>query len=322
MRWPLVVFSVAVGIALLVGAWALSNPDDPVSVAPFWSGLLVNLGSAIVLVVFVFWLERSFVRTTRRAVREAADKAADQAATTATAAASRAARQETSELRSQLRSLQEQLESRRAEASASTDVVWANLSESVSWEALRDAFRAAEELHAIDHFLKVLAGPSTHSPLISFTFSEESRDSRQVYPPRLQMKLEAKNSNGGNIFAMLGLSVQWTQGMSPTDALHELEQASIRDGQGSFGEHFDAAILFSNLREGLASAVTGRRQDVGAWRSTRTALEILGPDWVIVKDGAEHRGHGPIDVNMDAPEWADPNWWELVTRRVRAQRRF
>jgi hypothetical protein len=326
IRRRFVVLAAALGVAIVAVAWRLSDWEDP---AAFWSGVLVNVGTTILLAGFIFALERSFVRTTRTAVREAATEAATIAATEV--------ERKTVDLTARLDSIQDQIDRRRAEHAQQEDEVLANLEGSTSWRAMWDAMEAATNTGSIEASVTVLGGLTPSSPLVEIALRRawEGWGAEDGVPDALVLSLQPPPTPEGNVDVGGDINSVWTEEMAPADAFIALEEEMVRRRYGDLSRALDAAAFVNNLRVGLADAMDGRRGLDGAWRSTGDLWQILGPDWCVTDLGIEEREHGVVlpkeafpafkddwdpgvEFKPPCPGWVDPAWWDFVVLRAQA----
>lgn len=134
VRWGLVFLCLLIGTALVVLAALLAGGVQPPR--EFWAGVLVSIGTAVLLVAVLFWLERSFIHESRENARVVASAVASETARTTAEAV---VKERTSELSARLDVLGEQIEKRREERSRRYEDLTDRMDAAVSWSTLLDA---------------------------------------------------------------------------------------------------------------------------------------------------------------------------------------
>lgn len=313
LRWGFVGLWTAVGMGIvavathLANGWADSN---------YWSSVLVNLGTTVLLAGFLVWLERRFVVTAQRVAAETATVVATEAATTV-------AQEATRNLSARLDSLQDRLQGEREERARQQDSAVAALSSEASRAAVVTALSTAADVGASTNRVFVTAGSGPDAPVVAFELvvpDDEEDD--------LGLQLLVETGNGWH------RTIEWPIDEDPVRVLAHLETEIMRAGQGDRLRSFQADRLFSLLHAGLRDAIAGRRGDADAWRSTSTLLDVIDEDWIVSEVAVEHRLHGAV-IGSEAypqmwfqgtirpgtqpprPEWVDEQTWGWVLRRGR-----
>lgn len=313
LRWGFVGLWTAVGMGIVAIATYLA---DGWTDSNYWSSVLVNLGTTVLLAGFLVWLERRFVDTAQRV-------AAETAAVVATEAATTVAEKATRNLSARLDSLQDRLQDEREERARQQDSAVAALSSEASRAAVVSALSTAADVGASKNRVFVSAGIGRDAPVVAFELSVPDGEEDD---PGLQLLVET--GQGWH------RAVEWPIDEDPVRVLAKLETEIMRAGQGDRLRSFQADRLFSLLHAGLRDAIGGRRGDEDAWRSTSTLLDVIDEDWVVSEAAVEHRLHGAV-IGPDAypqvwfqgtvragsqprrPEWVDEQTWGRVLRRGR-----
>lgn len=326
VRWPLVILAVVIGIAVLVGAWLVAYDrtlfkDEH---AAFWSGLLVNIGTTVLLATVLVWFERTIVRRVKRqtavAVARAVSKVASDAADQATAAVS-----------SRMAALEEAFRERSGRGATSRVAAAELVGEHPTFEATFAALSAARRIQAIGEpryarprpgggEIVVPAGNTLAAPMIVFSVLDNDD------------LIFVGQSDGRARSA----GVIWDEGDDPLDILTQLHEKMLAEGHGEALKDFSVETLFSNLSRALQDATIAREHQDERWLSGKPVREMITPDCFLTDAGIELRNHGLVaerskfgrirnqslmdfDVPEVPPEHVSLDVWQRAVERGRSQ---
>lgn len=290
VRWWLVIVFSLLGLVVLVAAALVAyghtsfRGDD----ASFWSGLLVNIGTSLLLAAVLVWFERAIVRKVQEQTRSTAQRVEQAFTTAATTAATDAAEKTAAALQPQLADLDKRLRARSDSQASQRTATAAKVSEVPSFEALRDALRVASDINALGEptfFVTaddggeviVPAGEALDSPLVVVTYLTEFQD--RITLAHLVDRTQRS-------------SVTWQEGQTPEDVFAALKDEMVKDGHGAAARKMSVERLFGNLGSLLTDATSARQADDGAWLSGARVREMVADGYVITDAGIEVRGHG------------------------------
>lgn len=274
--WTFVGLGVIVGATILADGWSDEN---------YWSSVLINLGTTVLLAGFLVWLERNMVRQATVVATKAASEAATKTATIAAEqVANDAAANATKVFSAQIDALRDELHTARREASSAQDAAIGAMGSVISRQGLLDALSAAHHIGAIGSSIFVTGGPAIGDPVLRISLPEEA--TRDDDGRDLEIAVQAD----GGYWA----SVEWIDGDAPIDVFAELQTKMIKVGLGSRARAFDPEVFLETLRRALQEGTEGRRGDDGAWRTSGTLRDVIDSDWVISDRGVEHRDHGVV----------------------------
>lgn len=323
--------------ALLGGAavfWACSLVwGDSNALPGFWSGVLVNVGTTILLAGVLFWLERRFVKETGQVARAAASSAATQAASQVAVASDEVNKQ----LSARISDLEERLKAQRGEQTKSDEEAVDILSADASYGSVCRALKAAFDIEAISQYgVTVPAGSEIASPRVNFRYQpawrNEDGDGRGE---GIEVSYVVENLSPNSIGTPF-IGVSWA-GEDPAGIFNELLERMVRGGFGSDTHRVQIEQAFRNLALALGQAVAARRCEPSAWQSSESLLEIVTKDWVITRSGVEVQGHGVVAkatkfrngsglrpeavgtwTKPEKPDWAQQQEWDVAMERGRS----
>lgn len=301
IRRGLAVLSVVVGVAILVIAWHFSADDNPLGLvfnpfgvtvdvanATFLSGLLVNIGTTVLLAVILIVFERSILRRVRTANKESEQRAKRVAERKVEEAVTeRIVPLETrlTDLDSLFRSHGDARARERREAAASIldNLDFESFSEKLSAVAACGAVTKPAGNVPDDAALFIVpAGDGLSAPRVEISYSgDDGRRARDVM-------FAVMSAADGHI------TVNWNKAISLDDALRALNDDLVRRGAVHVSKYFSADALFRNVRSFLQAATAGRNADADAWLSTSPARELVVDGWIITERGIEVRGRGVV----------------------------
>ncbi len=328
LRWGRILVITLVGLAFTAAPFYLANRvnprfgDEPVIV----STTLTNIGTSIVLVGIVFFLERGLV------------KRVSDAAASSTA---RVVEERTSELTTANQALATQLADLRAEfkrasatESAEQTAPLRNVTTDVSFDSVAEALETANDFGALQggNIVVPLKTPADAPELVSFDWRyHELRglDGRGTdeYPAVSVNYLATRNPGGGPGTPVV--EVLWQPTETPTALLLKLAKEMTRLGFGREAKLVDPDLL-EHVGIALSEAVAGRRAEDGAWVEGRMN-EWLADGWAVTDEGLISRDHGripardfpqtmgvrrPTVFNPPAPAGVSKEFWEFAVRRA------
>ncbi|WP_142057754.1 hypothetical protein [Pseudarthrobacter sp. B4EP4b] len=322
--WLWIGLCVLVGVAAIFVAWRLVLPNPDLNAMPaFWSGVLINVGTSILLAGVLFVLERRFVKETRVVVAEAAEAAATQAVEHASNA--------NNQLGARVSELEARLNEQLAEQQRIHDEALSSLTSDASYESVFPSLKMAYELGAVSQQgLTIPAGPDAGSPRIRFVYEPAFYDDEgggHEEQLTVQYVAERKPNEMGTPI----VSTLWHAGDHPTDVFRRLMADMVRSGRGNDTKRLKIGNAFTNLALALKEAMSARRGDE-SWQSGGSVIELLTDGWILTENGVETRGHGivatppqftpPFSASErqawrlpDKPKWADPEVWKVAMQR-------
>lgn len=335
VRWGLISLVTVIGLAVTATPFVLSwrGARGFGNWRALSSGTLTNVGTSLLLVAAIWFLERRFTARITVAVQETT-RAAVAEETTELVASQR-------DLSLRLDDLQSRLDDRVAQTSQQQDEVIRRLADGISYESVRDALAQADALGALwFHEVTIPAGDGEpQMPRFVFRWGNtpsgpwlEELLSDEDDSPRLTVTHDEKTIDGKRVRVVWGLS------NTADEVLSELRQGMMSAGFAEQSKQVDATI-FSNLHAAIREAVAGRRADSGAW--LKGALdEWITEDWAVTHYGLEHRGpygmrSGEFPVHWDGrsneaartwkqpptPDAIDDQPWDFMIRRARRRHR-
>ncbi|MEU4196937.1 hypothetical protein AB0E69_33905 [Kribbella sp. NPDC026611] len=301
------------------------------------SSALTNVGTTVLVVAVVFFLERGLVGR----VREVAERQAEAVVEERTRELVEANR----DLSVRVDALQEQLERRVADEDSDRFARADRLSASISFDTVTDALEEANDLRALAFGdIIVPAGDDLDGPRIKVSWRPHWSNYLHVDldpehedgEPRLTLQYEAvRDPDGGG--DITGVVVDWSPHESPVDALQKLRDEMRRQGFGSEAKAVGTK-LFENLHDAVAAALAARIDTDGAW-AHGAMYEWLADGWAVTDRGLASRDHGIIEskefpesdyqrvmrpgsnqgtqkFDRPAPDGVDPEFWQLAIKRA------
>lgn len=336
LNWVWIALCSVVGCGAIGVAWALVRKDEE-SLPGFWSGVLINVGTSILLAGVVFWLERRFVRQTGEVALSVATTAATAAAVQTAAARDRTDKQ----LFARLSDLEERLDKQRSAQTVAADQTLRKLNEDASYASVALALKNALQMGAITgEGLVVPAGDEVTSPRVKFIYRQAWRnedgdgDEEGLEVAYVPIRSSGETVNAFNVF---GVTSYWNEGQDPASVFHALMEQMVSRGYGYETRRLKIEPAFRHLAKALPEAVSARRGDESAWQSSASLLEVIQEGWVITTDGVEVKGRGLIVATgvfqnepsfqaqaalgwekPEKPDWADSEEWDVAMSRGRA----
>lgn len=328
LRWGRIAIITLVGLGFAATPFYLAHRDpafgDEHVIA---STTLTNIGTSIVLVAIVFFLERGLV------------KRVSDAAASSTA---RVVEERTSELETANQALATELADLRAEfqraAATESDEQTAplrNVATDVSFDSVAEALETANDFGALHggNIVVPLKAPVDAPELVSFDWRyHELRGSDGLrideYAPAISINYLATGNPGGGPGTPV-VEVLWQPDETPTTLLLKLAKEMTRLGFGREAKLVDPDVL-EHLGVALSDAVAGRRAEDGAWVEGQM-YEWLADGWAVSDEGLISREHGKIPkrdfpkthgvarppaFNPPAPEGVSDKFWRFAVRRA------
>ena len=272
------------------------------------SSTLTNIGTTILLVGIVFFLERGLLQRVSDTAARTTARVVDERTTDLTSA-NRA-------LATELADLRAQFERVTATDSAERTAPLRKVATDVSFDSIAEALETANSFGALQYGIITvpLVTPSDAPEMVTFDWRpHEMRgpDGRRMegsYAPQLAVSYHPKRNPGGGP-GMPVVEVLWQPGRPPLDLLMDLRAAMIRRG---FGEEAKLVRpdVFEHVGVALRDAVAGRAAEEGAW--VKGAMSAwLADGWAITDEGLISRDHGSI-LASEFPE----NDWRAHERVV------
>lgn len=297
VRWGWVLLCFVVGLLLTVARFVLEDRWGWTGAAP---STMTNVGTAFLLAAVLFFLERRFVKTVRRA--------AGQAAGAAVSGVAEELRQTTQDLRTSIDELQAQAAGRAAAAAAAQDEKVARLDDDISFDTLTQALSEAYGMNALAwKSVTVLGGRSLSAPRFAVSWLRYDDDDGFETGDALVFELEVTRNPEPGRPGRPVVRRQWAPGHPAEDFGAGLIQEMQRHGFGPEARTVDLGALMANLRSALADALAARRDD--SWFSGRL-MEYADP-WAVTSVGLEHRERGVVLLADEFPS----TWGSLSADR-------
>lgn len=264
--WIMGALTVLVGAGLIAAGWLLESDGYP-------SSLLQNAGVAVLLLVPLFAVERTFTHRIRRAERASKDVQRDLS-------------QVETRLDSTATSLDEiskQLGERLDASAAANEDLGERARREVAPETLGALFERAEELRALSKLGLRTVVPHRW---------ERFRVNRlgDVGPSAIGISVEGVRGDP------LDISVAWASGESAVTALSSLAEAWRRAGSYPGDAVLDPVKLFPAVIDSLELAISSKHH--GGEDPLAPLIEKLSPNWVMTDYGLEHL---PMPYLIDHP---------------------
>ena len=301
IRRGLAWLSVAIGVGILALAWHFGVSENPLGLAlnlvgiavnathaTFISGLLVNIGTTVLLAVVLIVFERTILRRVQKAT-SASEQRAEKAAETKAEAVIKE-RVEPLELRltsldGLLRNHGDQRSQERRDAASTIldDSDFNSFAEKLSTVASSGAVTKPAIDAPDDAMLFIVpAGDDLSAPRVKISYN--GNDGRRA----ADVMFSVMHAEGGDIAA------NWNRIVPLPDVLRTLYDELVNRGAVHTAKAFSADALFLNIGRFLAAATAGRDGDPDAWLSTSAAHELVADGWIITERGIEVRGRGVL----------------------------
>jgi len=344
LRGGLAWLSVAVGVGILALAWHFGVTENPLGLvlnlvgvavnsahATFISGLLVNIGTTVLLAVVLIIFERTILRRVQSATsasEQRAELVAERKVEAIVAERVEPLEMRLTDLDSRFRNHADTRAGERREAASTIldDLDFEPFAARLSTIAMTGAItKPADDAPEDAALFIVPAGDELSAPRvkISYTGNDGRRSS--------DIMIAVMHAAQGDI------AVNWNKNVSLDDALSRLNDELVRRGAVHLRNSFSPDALFRNIRSFLEAATAGRNAEVDAWLSTSPAHEFIADGWIITERGIEVRGRGVLvprqyfghyvrgtnraqgeRVSLTAPEDVDPAIYSEALVRAKA----
>jgi hypothetical protein len=283
LNWPWLSGCVIVGLGLNGAALAAEAWWKWTGVFP---SILVNLGTAVLLVAVFFRLERRFTRRVVDANRGALRQAAQQI--------EEHLQSRTDALSTRIDDLQRQVDARMQARARQGDEKVANLVADVSYPSVTAALTEANDLGAVYWGrIAVQASDDIDGAKVVFKWGMEADPSQYVAtirPPRLEVEVlfEADFDRRGGRRIM---ETEWRPEEQIQDVAERLNRTLQNQGRWTSAGTLNWTMVMANLQRGLGLAIASRRdgETAGPWRLNGALYELVGTDWPITTAGIESR---------------------------------
>jgi len=298
VRWGLVIAITLVGCVFVAAPFLLAAWDGKYGTIPgVASGTLTNIGTSIVLVGIVFFLERGFVKRVTAAAAQSTVRLVEE---------------RTAELKTANEELATELADLRAEfhrvvesESEEQTAALRNVATDVSFDSVSKALEAANDFGALVGGVVTvpMKAPVDQPELVTFEWGYHKLRGQDGMPndqsvPAIAVRYRPIRNPGGG-FGMPVVEVLWMPGEAPTKLLVKLRSEMIRLGFGAEAKEVDADVL-EHVGRALGDAVAGRRADDGAWVTGQLST-WLAEGWAVTDAGLISRDHGSI-ASADFPK--------------------
>lgn len=324
VRWGLIIAITLVGGAFVAAPFLLAQRDAKYGTVPgVTSGTLTNIGTSIVLIGIVFFLERGFVkRVTAAAAQSTARVVEERTAELKTA---------NEELATDLADLRAEFHRVAESESEEETAPLRKVATDVSFDAVAEALETANDFGALSGGVVTvpMKAPVDRPELVTFDWRyHELRGQdgmpNDQYVPAIAVSYNATRNPGGGSGVPV-VEVLWMPDESPAQLLLKLRKEMTRLGFGAEAKGVDADVL-ENVGRALSDAVAGRRADEGAWVTGQLST-WLADGWAVTDAGLISRDHGtipskdfpkthgvphPEPFNPPAPEGISEAFWRFA----------
>jgi len=300
VRWGRISAITIVGLAFTGAPFYLAQKvsGEFGEVHALTSSTLTNIGTAVLLVGIVFFLERSLLQRVSDTAAQTTARVVEERTIDLTNA-NRA-------LATELADLRAQFEGATAADSATRTEPLRNVTTDVSFDSIAEALETANDFGALEWGTVTvpLVSPSDAPELVTFDwrFHEvrypDGRRDENRFTPQIRVEYETRRNPGGGI-GMPVVEVMWAPDQAPLDLLMSLRAEMVKKGFGLEAKLVSPDLL-AHVGVALADAVAGRQVEDGAWVEGALA-EWLADGWAITEAGLISRDHGSIRAN-DFPE--------------------
>lgn len=284
VNWGILLVFVLSGLAALFVGWLVAYEVTPLrdEHAAYWSGLLVNVGTTLLLAAALVYFERVVLRRVQtqnaRAVKEAADQAAD--------AATERIVPRVEELERSIQAGASALKSKRTESAE-------RVARQPTFDSIETALERAAEINAVR--LRTFQGSSERIASIIVPAGAAPG------APRLGvMRVPRMGFRPARIILTFERSeVVWQEGTETRDAFVELHEKMTAAGHGAAAGQVSVTSFFENCSLLLQVAIAARQNDSDKWLSGSPAIELIAADWVVTEAGLEIKGSGVVAAKDD-----------------------
>lgn len=292
VRWWLVALFVGAGLLCIFIAYLLTSPSFNTNTsAAFWSSVLVNVGSTLLLAALLVWFERRLVARVEQSnarVAETAGRVAEASAREAVAAVEKRL--------DALEELDRAFSSESGQIQREQEEQLARVASDVTFDSIEGAMIQTQSLGGIRSSqgwetscsITIAAGDGPTPPRVLVTYRPETiNDERRI-------EFETRGREGL-------ASVTWRSRDSILEVLKEFRSSLVRVGLPSEAHSFSPAVLFSNLQGALRIATERREGRSVDWKDGAAIVEWVAPDILLSEAGLEVRKLGVVMPAADFP---------------------
>lgn len=294
VRWLYVIIISLVGLAFIGAPFYLARKVDQDFGADHTliSSTFTNVGTSIVLVAIVFFLERALLQRVSDTAAETTARVVDERTTDLTNA-NRA-------LATELADLRAEFEGAAAADTAARTAPLRTVKADVSFDSIAEALETANSYGALEYGTATvpLKTPSDAPELVTFDWRYRPVRDRNGYPSDTHVSPEmvviynaTRNPDAGSGIPVV--EVVWDPNQGPTELLMALRAEMVKRNFGQEAKLVDPD-LFEYLAKALADAVAGRMAEDSAW-VVGALDEWLADGWAITDAGLVSRDHGTIN---------------------------
>lgn len=294
VRWLYVIIISLVGLAFLGAPFYLARTVDSDFGADHTliSSTLTNVGTSIVLVAIVFFLERTLLQHVSDTAAETTARVVDERTADLTNA--------NQALATKLADLRAEFEGAAAADVAARTAPLRTVTADVSFDSIAEALETANTYGALEYGSATvpLKTPSDDPQLVTFDWRYRPVRDFAGYPsdthvsPQMVVSYNAtRSADAGSGIPIV--EVVWHPNQGPTELLMALRAEMVKRNFGQEAKLVDPD-LFENLAKALADAVAGRMAEDSAW-IVGALDEWLADGWAITDAGLVSRDFGKID---------------------------
>lgn len=328
VRWGRIVLITLVGVGFVAAPFFLARQDPTYGdLHGITSGTLTNIGTSIVLVGIVFFLERGFVKRVSAAAAQSTARVVDD---------------RTAELQTANQDLATQLADLRAEfhrvaesETAEQTAPLRNVATNVSFDSVAEALETSNDFGALQGGVVVvpLKAPVDAPELVSFDWRyHELRGPdgmrTEEYAAAIAVDYLAAGNPGGGPGRPV-VEVLWMPDETPIQLLLKLRKEMTKLGFGTEAKLVDADVL-KHVGLALHDAVAGRIASDEAWVQGQLS-EWLADGWAVTSEGLISRDHGtiprasfpnkrgvprPPKFEPPAPDGVSEAFWKFAVERA------
>ncbi|MGC5222557.1 hypothetical protein ACPW96_08155 [Micromonospora sp. DT81.3] len=280
---PILLFVALGGLCIFIGgSIAYQGTALRGDHASFWSGLLVNVGTSLLLAAALVWFERVVINEVQKSNQAAVDSAA-------TSAARAVEDRVGGRLNERLDELDRRLEAATTDAANARMRAASDVGD-LTFESMKRALSQARAINAI------ASRPGYASDVATIIVpAGDHRDAPQVqviyYPPSNEygevIDFDVHTASGS-------ARGTWTADRPVADAFAELSQELVTIGERSAAHALSAEAVFRNVGSVLFDAVAGRQGDDSSWTQGEPVFEMVAEGWIVSTAGIEVRDHGVV----------------------------
>jgi len=299
VRWGRILTITIVGLAFTGAPFYLAQKvnSDFGAEHTLISSTLTNIGTTILLVGIVFFLERGLLERVSQTAAKTTARVVDERTTDLA--------KQNRQLATELADLRAEFEGVTAADSAERTAALRNVATDVSFDSIAEAIETANDFGALQYgnVTVPLVSPSDAPEMVTFDWRyHESRlpaGSRDdTLYPRIRVQYQAHRNPSGGMGTPV-VEVMWQPDEAPIDLLMNLRAEMIRRDFGIEAKLVGPELL-AHLGMALTDAVAGRQVAEGAWVAG-ALIDWLADGWAITGAGLVSRDHGSI-LASDFPE--------------------